>query len=263
MNEAERRLRAQDLGPDQLAGRRGRRALVAAGQRRDRPERRALPEHRRRARDGAGVGRQPREPQQHGARDRARADRAHHAGLPAPRLHALGLERAEQLAQQQRVAAGRLVAGGAERRVGAGAEALAHELIDRGEAQRPRAQRERRGVAGDLAEQRRVGRRLAGAQRGGDERGDAVEPAGEVGEEAQRRAVAPVQVVDREQQRPLGGEVEREPEEPVQRGERRAALASASGAAAKTAAAGAAAPLERGRVVTRRPSASNSWRTTP
>ena len=42
-------------------------------------------------------------------------------------LHAVGLERGQQLAQEQRVAAGRLVAGGAERLVGLRAEPLAHE----------------------------------------------------------------------------------------------------------------------------------------
>ena len=60
-----------------------------------------------------------------------------------------------------------------------------------------------------------------------DEHGRAVEPPGEVGEEAQRRPVAPVQVVDGEQQRPFRGEVEREPVEAVQGGERRGGLAVA------------------------------------
>ena len=47
----------------------------------------------------------------------------------------------------------------------------------------------------------------------------ALEPVGEVGEEAQRRAVAPVEVVDDEQQGRVGGEVQRQPVEPVERGE--------------------------------------------
>jgi hypothetical protein len=79
-------------------------------------------------------------------------------------------------------------------------------------------------VLDDLGEQPRVRPRLGRSQRRGHQHGRAVEPARQVGEEAQRRPVRPVQVVDREQQRLLGRDVEREPVEPVQRRERGGAL---------------------------------------
>ncbi len=69
-----------------------------------------------------------------------------------------------------------------------------------------------------------IGPRLRRAQRRGDQHRRAVEPPREVGEEAQRRPVRPVEVVDGQQQRLLRGEVEREPVERVQRRERGRAL---------------------------------------
>ena len=144
-------------------------------------------------------------------------------GVRGVRRDAVGLERVHQLADEQRVAAGRRVAGLAEGMVGLGAEALGDEVADRLLAQRAGADVGGGGIVGDLGEQRGVGRRVAGADAGGDQHRLAFEPAHEVGEEAQARAVAPVQVVDLEQQRALGGEVEREPVEAVQGGERRVA----------------------------------------
>jgi hypothetical protein len=97
--------------------------------------------------------------------------------------------------------------------------------VHRVAAERPRAQRACSRVVRDLGQQGRIDAALAAAQRGGGQHGDAVEAPCEVGEEAQRRPVAPVQIVDRQQERPGGGQVEREPVEPVQRGELRAGLA--------------------------------------
>ena len=55
------------------------------------------------------------------------------------------------------------------------------------------------GILADLGDQARVRAGVRAAERGGDERRQALEAPDEVGEEAQRRAVAPVQVVDRDQ----------------------------------------------------------------
>ena len=85
-------------------------------------------------------------------------------------------------------------------------------------------QREGRGVVDDLGEQAGVGARLCAAQRRGDQHGRPVQPPRQVGEVAQRGPVRPVQVVDREQDGVLRRQVEREPVEGVQRGERGGAL---------------------------------------
>jgi hypothetical protein len=53
------------------------------------------------------------------------------------------------------------------------------------------------------------------------ERRDAAEPRGQVGEKAERRRVRPLRVVDRQQQRAAGGEVRRQPVQPVQGAEQR------------------------------------------
>ena len=121
---------------------------------------------------------------------------------------------------------------------------------------------DRGGIVGDLRQQRGVGRRVAGAHARRDEHRLALEPSHEVGEEAQRRPVAPLQVVDLEQERALRGEVERQPVEAVQRGE---------GGVAP----GRHAVVRRGEHDARRrrrapvstvgstTTVSNSWRTTP
>jgi hypothetical protein len=64
-----------------------------------------------------------------------------------------------------------------------------------------------------------LGARLGRAQAAEHEHREAVQPAHQIGEPAERRWIRPVQVVDRQQQRPAGGEVRRQPEEAVQRGE--------------------------------------------
>ena len=223
MHEAGRRLGAQDLGPRQRRHRARHIRLVEPGHAGDRGQLRALAEHGDRARHGRRVARQAREPQQHRARHRTRADRAHDGGMGGVGLHGVGLERVQQLADEQRVAAGGAVARLPERAVGLAAQPARDEVADGVLAQRAGPDVCGGRVVGDLGQQRRVGRRVAAAHAGGDQHGLTFEPAHEVGEEAQRRAVAPLQVVDLEQQRALGREVERQPVQAVQSGERRVA----------------------------------------
>ena len=126
------------------------------------------------------------------------------------------------------------------------------------------AGRARRGRSPGRWRSRPAARRRVGlaVRTGRDEHGLALEPPHEVGEEAQRRPVAPVQVVDLEQQRALGREVERQPVEAVQRGEGGVAGGAPSRRRRRRPrAAGAAAPASARGLAQRR--ASNSWRTTP
>ena len=71
----------------------------------------------------------------------------------------------------------------------------------------------------DLRDQRGIRARVGAAERGAHQRGHVLEPAREVGEEAQRRPVAPVQVVHRQQHRPVRGHVRGQPVEAVERRE--------------------------------------------
>ena len=145
VDEPERRIRAQDLDARELARRSGHRRLLQAGQRGDRGQLRALAQHADRLRDRRRGGGEAPEPHEHRARRGARTDRADHADLRCVGRDTLGLQRAQELAQQQRVAAGRLVAGGAERVVGVRAEPLAHELGRARSGERTGQQRARRG----------------------------------------------------------------------------------------------------------------------
>jgi hypothetical protein len=120
------------------------------------------------------------------------------------------------------------VAGGGERRVDGTcvpAQARGQQLGGRRLTERPRSQGHRRRVPGQFAEHRHVHRPLGRAQGAGDEYGQPVEAPCQVGEEAQRSPVTPVQVVDDDRQRAVDGEVGREPVQAVERGERRVPVA--------------------------------------
>ncbi|MBP2368523.1 hypothetical protein JOF36_004219 [Pseudonocardia parietis] len=115
--------------------------------------------------------------------------------------------------------------GGRESRVGGpvctAAETAGEELGRRALTERPRPYRDGAGVAGELAEHGGVHRAVRRPQSGGEEHGQPVEAAREVGEEPQRRAVAPVQVVHDDRERTVRGEVDGQPVQAVQRRERR------------------------------------------
>ena len=69
---------------------------------------------------------------------------------------------------------------------------------------------------GDLVEQPLLRRGFAGAHRRGQHGRDPLDPALEVGDEAHRCPIAPMQVVEREQQRSIGRDIGRQPEQAVQ-----------------------------------------------
>ena len=75
------------------------------------------------------------------------------------------------------------------------------------------------GSCADLGDQRGVRAGVGAPQRRADQDGHVLEPPDEVGEEAERWTVAPVQVVDRQEERPIRRGVGREPVEAVEGGE--------------------------------------------
>ena len=169
VDEAERLVGAQDLGAherlDRLRGassRRSRRAPAIAGSPACSPSTATA-----RATAAAGAG--SRASRSSTVRETARGPIARtEAASGAGAL--LGGERGQQLAQQQRVAGGDVLAGGGERAVGV-AEQRGHEAGRAVGGQRPRLHGDRRRVLADLAQQQLVGVRLAGADRRRDEHG--------------------------------------------------------------------------------------------
>ena len=136
VHEPERRPGAEDLRPGEHPARVGHLLLRQLGQLRHGRQVCALAEHGHGAGHAHGLIGEAREPQQHRARHGARPDVRHHVHVRGVGLHAVRLERAEQLPQQQRVPAGHPRAGGAEALVCLGAEPRAHQLGDRRAAQR-------------------------------------------------------------------------------------------------------------------------------
>ena len=122
---------------------------------------------------------------------------------------------AQQRLEEERVAAGGLAAGRGELGRDAGAERALAERRRRIAAERRRAHQRRLGRAAQ-ARRARPDRPRPAASSASTATGKAVEARGQVDEEAQRLGVRPVQVVDDERQRLLGGEVVEQPVEPVQ-----------------------------------------------
>ena len=191
MHERHRRLVGEHLGADQLAGGGHRGGVVQAGELGHERQRGVVAEHGGRARDRRRVAAQAADPHEHGARRRARRDRVDGRDVGRVRRDALGAQRLGQLDQQQRVPAGRVVAGARERLVAAdqlgarrarSAAAGAALTVER--------------IARDLADQVRVGVALERADAADHGHAQPVEPAHEVTQPAQRRLVAPLQVVD-------------------------------------------------------------------
>jgi hypothetical protein len=161
-----------------------------------------------------GVVRQPLEPQQHPPRHALRRDLAHRL---RGRGRAALRERSRQLVHEQRVAAGRGGAGLRETRVGRRAEALRENAGDGVRAERawPHA------LAGraQLGERRRA--RLLGAHRHHHRYAVLVDPRRDEGQEAERRVVEPLRVVDQHERRRLVGEAGDDPVEAVKEPRRR------------------------------------------
>lgn len=130
-------------------------------------------------------------------------------------MHPVGLQPAQQLAQQQRVAAGGAVARGHEGIVRLLAEAGPDEIPDSVQGQRLGPDGNRGQPVGELGQQAlRVGR-LPGAHGPHDQDRHPLEPVHQEGEELLRADVAPLQVVDGEQQRLFLGQVGGQPVQAV------------------------------------------------
>ena len=128
MHEAEGWLLSQDVRPRQRGRHSGGFVLLEHRESRDEGKLRPVAQNR----DGLGHGgrlvRQAMQPAEHGTRDRPRAHLLDGAHLRCAGRHTVRSQRAEQLAQQQRVAARGREAGTGERRLRCGAEPRANQL---------------------------------------------------------------------------------------------------------------------------------------
>jgi hypothetical protein len=162
----------------------------------------------------------PRRRGTHRAIDADRSQPIGKRGVGRPRLDLAAHQLADQLVDQEAVAAGGVITGGQE--VGIGA---VQRLDDHDRHRRLRkGRRPHGGRAGQRAQLVDRLLDLAGLVRaGGDDhrQPEAVGAAREVGQPAQGWPVTPVRVVDQQKQRPMGGGVGREPVEAVQRRQRR------------------------------------------
>ena len=135
-----------------------------------------------------------------------RPDALHVAGAARD---AVGGQRPQQLAQQERVPAGLLEARPHER---VGARRIpAHERRARRVAERARLDHADVRRRGQLREQLGLRAGLARAHGGDDEHPEVLAARGELDQQADRLGVGPVEVVDDQDQRPLAAEVDHEP----------------------------------------------------
>ncbi len=120
MHEPERRLRAQDVDPGERDGRLGGGLVVQVGERGRLPGIGVVAQDRHRPRQPRRLRREAREAHRDGARAGPRPELAQARHVLLGRGQALGDDRVHELAQQQRIAARLLMAGGAEGVVGIG-----------------------------------------------------------------------------------------------------------------------------------------------
>jgi hypothetical protein len=218
MDELERAFRAQDVDHDERVGRVHGLVFEQAGECGRVPHLRPLAQHGHRTRElhGSLAG-----------RAQAAQDRLRHPprddlleALPARlrRRHALGARAGEKLTEEEGVSAGGRPAGGREFRLGPLAEHRSHERLRARLGERLGMQ-DLGNRVGHQVEQRGGAVALFGARRArSDHEKDRklLDPAGEVGEEAQRRYIGPVRVVDGEEERAAPGQVHRQPVEPME-----------------------------------------------
>ena len=208
------------LGGDQEVGRRGRRVGVDAGEVGGLRELGGL-EHRDGLGEAHGDRRQAAEAHEHRPPDGARAEGLDARRLGGRRRHAVLAQRLDELAHEEGDAAGRALAGGGEVGLRRAPEAVLDQAPDRAGRERRRAQDARERIGEQEREQRRGGA-LGLRARGHDERErQLLQARQQEGQEAQRRRVGPVRVVDGEHERAVAGEVRAQPVEAVQDGERR------------------------------------------
>jgi hypothetical protein len=186
-------------------------------------------EHRDRTSERRAARWQTPQTRSHGSADALRAQLAGQGRVLATRRDPFPGELAEELHEQERDTAGRLPAGGDELLIGLGVQSLSCEHRDRVLAQPARLDDRDLGAQEELVEQRLHWTSLRLPHGEHERQWDALQPAREIAQPAERVDIRPVRVVDGQEQGPGIGHVDGEPVEPVQGGERRLGVGSTIG----------------------------------
>ena len=205
----------------QSVGGAGGRVVVEAGELRCEGRLGRVAEHGDGASEGGALRWQAPQTSAHGSADALRAQLAGQAGVLATRRDPPPVELAEELQEQERVAAGRPLASSDEARIGLSGQQLYREHRDRLLAQPARLKDCDLGDDEQLVEQLLHRAGLGRPCRQHERQRHARQPAGEIDQPAQRGDIRPVRVVHGHQQRLCVGQIDREPVEPVQSGKRR------------------------------------------
>jgi hypothetical protein len=153
------------------------------------------------AREARSIRRKADQPQADRPRDRVSPQLLQPLDVGVSGRQALARDGAQQLSQEKRVAAALLVAGDTEGVVGIGREQLPDEPAGGRSSERGRPDHRRQRVGHKLAENDRVRPLLRRAECSHERERKVLHARNEVGEPAKRGRVAPVQIIDREQER--------------------------------------------------------------
>ena len=221
VEELQRILTPQQVEPNQYGRRRAKLARLHTGQRRRVAQLGPVAEDRGRPQHGQRLRPQPGQPKPDRARNALRPDLQQPRHLLDGRAGPLPRHRVEHRADEQRIAAGRRLERGAERIIRLQTVHLPRQHRDRGTTQRSGANRGDLGIGNQLRDQGGIAAlALRRPGPGRDQQRHPLQPSRQIQQPPQRRAVRPVQVVDRQQRRPIKGHVRRQPVQAVQDRER-------------------------------------------
>jgi hypothetical protein len=216
MDVSERGWRANDTDADEIHGCLGCGSLVQLGERGGVRGIGVVAEDRERLGEPDRLGRESGKAKREraGAGPCLELTKTPHVGCR--RGQPLGGDPVEELVQEQRVAGRLFVTGGAEDVVCVGRQGRAHDLGRGRCAQGRRPNGHGLRIADEPPDKRGVLARLGGPQTDDEQDGKALNARQQVAKPAKGGGVAPVQVVDREQSRPTGGDIRGQPEQAVQ-----------------------------------------------
>ena len=211
VDEVQRLTRRKDRGVRQGLRQRAGLAHVDPGEPRGSSDARVGAQHRNRPGECRGAVSETPDAEQERCGDAFRNPLPDRFGVDRGRGRSVEAEAGEQLRQQEGVAAGRLCARGAELVRSFFVQAVAHKRSNTLVAERRRAQHRRGRLELESLDEVRGHGGLSGPGGNGNGHWEPLKPPCQIDQEAHRRAVGPMQVVDRKQQGRTLGEVGNEP----------------------------------------------------
>ncbi len=206
---------AQDLRAAQRIDQASRGVVVEPGKSCRGAEVGAISQDRHRPGERLGLRSQATQPSTNRAGNRLRRCFEHARGPGRLWRDPFGVQRGEELAEQQGVAAGRLEAGSGEGLIPVVRQGRLHQRFNGIGAEQRRADHASCRGADEVVEQFDLGTGLHRPRCNNHEDRQFCDPIHEVGEEAQRRSVGPVRVVHGEDERTRGREIDRQPVQAV------------------------------------------------